>query len=185
MLIAPHESQVVHGYAARFNVLAVSKLEGRRVIIEPGAFVLPDPSGFGPQVSLLWNGNWHLPLGSTGDGSLTLEQNNGGLYVEWRPNAHVYPQAKTAFEHVANWKLNGLCVFIPDPYEGYFRDDGVRIIRRCQIGHISLTVAGCCPGTGCKVMTGGRESAESSATRRTRFEGAAVQLGAAGTWVAA
>ena len=160
---------IVHGYACRFNEIVVPQGRTKRLMVQPGAFILPgDPGGdyavevfardvlAGPETVKLGP---QTKVGSTADGSLRFEQNASGLYFEWTPGPGA--DAQRALDAVVEWRLNGACIGFPRvPWRSSrfetIGGESVEVIESTFIGMLLLTVAGCCPGTGCKVMTGPR-----------------------------
>jgi len=72
----------ISGYAARFNVKS-EDLGGFREIIAPGAFADSIKRG---EVVALWNHNPEKPFARTGNGSLSLEEDEKGLRMEATPD---------------------------------------------------------------------------------------------------
>ena len=166
---------IIHGYAFRFNEIVTPQGGPKRLLVKPGAFILPGDPGGEYAVDLFMSSHFSEPgkvavygkdkgapglkIGSTADGSLRFEQNANGLYFEWSPGPEL--AAQRALEAVAEWRMNGACIGFPRaPYRSSrietINGEPVEVIDRTFMGMLLLTVAGCCPATGCKVMTGPR-----------------------------
>jgi HK97 family phage prohead protease len=126
------------GYAARFDSLS-ERLWGFQEKIAPGAF--SRSLGEGKDIGALWNHNSDLPIGSTGSGTLKLEEDDLGLKFELTPietNA-----GKDAIIAVETKVVRGVSfgfVTIKDEWDWQDDENAIRTLEEVDLIEISPTM---------------------------------------------
>jgi HK97 family phage prohead protease len=126
------------GYAARFNSLS-EKLWGFQEKIAPGAF--SRSLGEGKDIGALWNHNSDLPIGSTGSGTLKLEEDDQGLRFELTPietNA-----GKDAIIAVETKVVRGVSfgfITLKDEWDWQDDENAIRTLEEVDLIEISPTM---------------------------------------------